>query len=531
MQLESDQLQDNNSILIAANRGESGIINLKESEANVTGKVTYFNNSGTFLISNSKVRFFNNTIFNNCTGSTTRTSSIFFPEGGAVTSMGSKIWFYDSVTFLNNYSNNIGGGFCAVRSEVYILKSILISKNQAKMRGSGIFLYKSNFVCISQCNISENGMVKPETSKGGGIYAFDSKIVLGSNSVEDNKKVELINVSLVIKGNFATKGGGIYLEANSRLIIPKDVQYRLIFEHNHASEGKVIYIDDDTYLGTCEHYVQCFLQVSLLPQPSKSVPSSQIQIVGNVTETTIFGGLLNKCFVNNEFNYARDSFTTGIDYLKTVMTNNQSISRLITSKAVRIQFCQIKSTVLSMNVYCKKGEKFTVEVRALDQVNHTVNATISSHLNLSRKYSYLKENQYSQTVSAECSNLSFNVYSLKDTEVLSINPETYCSYDKEDDRSDTLQVNIIFKKCTCPVGFYALNQLWDCRCVCDPKIFSPHAELIQIECNFSTVVKKSQYWIGYNKYTGFLFHPFCPYDFCLPPDTVVTIDLNLKKWV
>ena len=44
----------------------------------------------------------------------------------------------------------------------------------------------------------------------------------------------ILNVLLIIKRNFATEGGGIYLEANSRLIIPKNIRYRLIFEHNGA---------------------------------------------------------------------------------------------------------------------------------------------------------------------------------------------------------------------------------------------------------------------------------------------------------
>ena len=513
LQLESN---DNNVILIAANRGKNGVIDLQESEVNITGKVMYFNNFGTFLIINSRVRFFNDTIFKNCKGSITRSStSRLFPEGGAINFVGSKIWFYDSVTFVNNTRINVGGGFRAIRSEVYILESIQVSKNQAKHRGSGIYLYKSSFICMKQCNISENGM-NSKSSRGGGIYAFDSKIVLGSTG-EPN------NVSFVMKSNIATVGGGIYFEANSRLQIPKGVQYTLIFEQNHAiaNEGKAIYIDDNTYLDTCEEYMPCFLQVALQQQQPRNYEQNSIQIVGNATETkySIFGGLLNKCFTNDEFNYYDYSFTTGIEYLETVMTN---ISGLITSNAVHIQFFQMEST-LSLKKSVKKGEEFTVKVCALDQVDNKVGANISSSLINKHTISYLKQDQYFQNVSAECSNLTFNVYSLKNTEVLSINLEGHC---KGGSNSDALLVNINFTECTCPVGFYAFNQLRvpECRCECDPKILS-----LQIECNSSTVIKRSRYWIAYDNCTGFLLHPFCPYDFCYPPDTVISIDLEFPK--
>ena len=214
LQLESHGLQD---ILIAANKGQN-IISFSESQVNITGKLMFINNSGTFLIRNSNVRFFNVTTFQSCTGSATTSMAKFVhAEGGAVTTMGSKVWFYDSVMFLNNSSNDVGGGLCAYGSKVYIVKSIQMGKNQAKKRGGGIFLYRSSFICAKLCNISEN---RPRVTngksrfKGGGIYAFDSKIILLNRS-KCTKCVN--NVLFIIKDNFATEGGGMYLEANSML--------------------------------------------------------------------------------------------------------------------------------------------------------------------------------------------------------------------------------------------------------------------------------------------------------------------------
>ena len=278
-----------------------------------------------------------------------------------------------------------------------------------------------------------------------------------------------------------------------------------------------MYINDDSYLGTCtEIYVQCFLQVSL---PSDS-QGSQIQIIGNVTKNTLFGGLLDKCLIKDAF--SGDDFTKGIDYLKT-MTRDQNISRMITSNAVRVQFCRLQSTTMSINI--KKGENFNVQVVALDQVNHSVKASISSRLNLPSIYSYLEDNQCTQPISAKCTNLSFNVHSLNDSETLYISLESQCS-NKENGRA--LHVYITFEECTCPMGFYVLRSrkyIKDCKCACDRRI-SPYAELSQ--CNLSSVVRKNGCFIGYSNDTGFLVHPFCPYDFCLPPTTPDSISIDLK---
>ena len=157
---------------------------------------------------------------------------------------------------------------------------------------------------------------------------------------------------------------------------------------------------------------------------------------------------------------------------------------MITSKAATVKSCQFQSSNITYNV--KKGELFLVEVIALDQVNHPVKATIISHLHLPSK---LEKSQYSQSISDKCTNLSFNVYSLNDSEELYIYPNTQCGY-KEN--SKALHVNIVFKKCTCPAGFYVLqNQLKDCRCACDLMILTQYTDLLQ--CNSSTVVRRDRY--------------------------------------
>ena len=166
----------------------------------------------------------------------------------------------------------------------------------------------------------------------------------------------------------------------------------------------------------------------------------------------------------------------------------------------------------------QRGKTFFVPVTAVDQVNRSVNASISSNL-IDSPNSHLRSNQYSQEVPSKCTNLTFNVYSANDNETLHIFLKDQCN-----NRS---KIIVTFEDCTCPVGFHVdKHNKTSCQCDCDPKI-----NLYKERCNLSSVLRSDagQGWISYNESTGFLFHPFCPYDFCLPPDTAVSIDLNLKN--
>ena len=137
--------------------------------------------------------------------------------------------------------------------------------------------------------------------------------------------------------------------------------------------------------------------------------------------------------------------------------------------------------------------------------------------------SYLGKNQYSQEIPSKCTYLTFNVFSSNDDEILYIFLKNQCNRDK----NKMITVNITFKDCTCPVGFHVdKHNSTSCECECDSKI-SPYKE----KCNLSVVDRSNtgQGWISYDMSTGFLYHPFCPYDFCLPPSKPVKIVLNLQN--
>ena len=512
-------------IIIEGNtpRNNSVSISIEDSvNTSIAGKLIFKNNWGFFLISNSKVTFHGQTMFLNNYNSNSWLSTVStVHEGGAVVCIGSTVQFVDSVTFLDNYSRKNGGALSAVGSKIFVHKNILLAKNEAQYNGGGIYLFVSHFICGISCNFSEN---IAERGDGGGIHAVDSIVFLGGECSECVCIHYKSKVSLIFRNNSAVRGGGIYFEANSELRGPKDDE--ISFENNDArTDGKAIYVNDSTYLATCsQHRAQCFLQTS--PPKYSCSRDKCITIIGNFTnlKTTIFGGQLDNCIVNNAFSDRKSM--NGIKYLRAV-TGNPYITRIITSNPVRACFCINGMTAdcspLSIERMVQKGESFNVTVIAVDQVNSSVNAFIFSDIS-HHQVSRLGTNQSYQHTRAMCTNLTFNVYSSRDhTEKLSIRPDhdSQCS-NKEDER--TLSVHITFKKCACPIGFHVnKHNRTSCECECDPRI-SPYKK----QCNLSSVVRSSgaQGWISYNNGTGFLVHPFCPYDFCLPPAISVSIDLN-----
>ena len=138
------------------------------------------------------------------------------------------------------------------------------------------------------CNFSENVAY---LGHGGGIHAIDSIVLLGSDCRDCYSTST--KASFVFSNNYAVRGGGMYFEANSELRGPKDIyhRYEIVFNNNDAlMEGKAIYVDDSTYLATCNRYhAQCFLQTSL---PTDSSQDKRINITGNINVETIYGGLL-----------------------------------------------------------------------------------------------------------------------------------------------------------------------------------------------------------------------------------------------
>ena len=138
----------------------------------------------------------------------------------------------------------------------------------------------------------------------------------------------------------------------------------------------------------------------------------------------------------------------------------------------------------------KKGETFNISLVAVDQVNRPVDANIISSL-VSPNGGF-GEGQHTQAAGKNCSNLTYNVFSLRDYESINLHAGGPCGGSK----LSVQKLNIQFLNCTCPVGFQPSNtEPTSCQCICDPDL-SPYIT----DCNLSTgsiVRKGTNSWITY----------------------------------
>ena len=166
--------------------------------------------------------------------------------GGAIRMLQSKVTFGGVCTLVNNSA--IGGGaIYAVDSTLQVAHATIAAEhNAAYARGGALYIYQSRLLCKYNCTVKLS--YNEAQDKGGGICAMNSVVSVIS---EGNPNVES-SISFIRNG--AIRGGGVYLELNSQLLILKlgtrhCVQF--YFTENSAYYGGAIYVRDRSFIETC----------------------------------------------------------------------------------------------------------------------------------------------------------------------------------------------------------------------------------------------------------------------------------------
>ena len=467
-------------------------------------------------------------------------------QGGVITSLQSTVIFKrDSITYLTSNQARDGGAILAIESTIILFGETIIANNSltaiVNSSGGGISLKYSHLEIRGKCNIFNNS-----AARGGGIYATSSTI-----SVYQPATLQIIN-------NNAELGGGMYFEVNSKLYVLKKLPicpywcyysvntYYVILTANHANYGGAMYVDDETNSGTCSLGNECFIQILALYsyQQYASESYSQNYITENIlfsdntaTErgSNLFGGLLDRCipsqfaevYQNQKLHYS------GVTYFQNISKSTTDIIPLdsIGSQPARVCFCNSKHepdcNYQHPAITVKKGETFNVTVVAVDQVNNTLYANIST--SISSSDGGFGEGQQTQNVGTNCTDLTYNVFSPHDSETINLFADGPC----ESAALSTSHVTIQFIDCTCPIGFqprYKSKSSTRCECICDSKL-SPYIT----DCNNATssVFRlKTNSWITYINDTnppGYVKYSYCPFDYCKPSVENVSINFNLPN--
>ena len=567
---QDSTIKGNGKLDIEDNVASLSIVYIVRCNAILRHMVSYANNSASFTVINSIVMFYDSSTFiHNGFGMFAKASEIF-AEGGAITAIQSTVSLHGHTKIEDNFSASFGGGIYAIESIIEMLYDVCIKHNKANGSGGGVYLYSSVLCCEKGCNISSNKALN-EPGLGGGIHAIGSSILVSipppSYASTDyfDKKEGFIHINytknrsiLRIENNTAIFGGGLNFEENSKLYIQGDSN-RVRFNGNTAHSGGAIFISDNTTASVCasdsfanisiktECFVQQFYHDSEGYITTKTVtndgPNPPIEFTNNFayeTGSILFGGLLDRCTVSPLYykTYVVKgtpiTHISGLAYIKNNISfaDNQDDAS-IDSEPVRICFCETTESQHDCSYHPQpyqvmKGEKFNVTLVAVNQVNRSVKAVIKSFISDDGD---LGERQTVLNSSEQCKNFTFSVKSSRKHEELTIYAEGPC-YSLGKSRSS---VKVIFKNCTCPIGFQkATDTTRECKCDCDETL-KPYVTCDHLT---KTIQRKPKHnvWIGTcdenvtdtSSQYCFIIHPNCPFDYCIPP-TNYSIDLSTSN--
>ena len=518
------------SLLINGNKADDGTFYLSESTI-LLSNTTFISNIGSLLAIDTTVNFTGFNLFDNCT--TPHISRTNFEEGGALTAFQSMVYFEGITTFHNNQAQS-GGAVHSTESVLNILGITLISHNTAARNGGGVYLSRSVVFCQPSSSLRlENNTA---SWQGGGLHAVGSSI-----------KISIIaNETLVnVEDNVAERGGGLSFDSIAKLYVLKIMHFRfhpvyaIQIIGNSADYGGALYVNDGINAATCESpSTECFLQVlAIHPIQNPTLNTVSLYISNNsarrsVSSSTLFGGLLDRCTVSplaevhnkdldiNDANYVYNQ--SGLDYFyeSTVFPPDT-----ITSDPVQVCFCfngYPDCSYLETDLRkVKRGESFVVSLIAVDQAGEPVIASIQSSLKFTQ--SGLGEGQLFQSVTNNCTDLKFNIFSSEPYEQLTLYADGPC---KDADLSRR-NITIRFLPCTCPIGFQPQNfNDTTCECQCH-RIINQYVR----NCDDQTGslvrrVSASNIWISYSNTSGYLVYPNCPYDYCKPLSLKTPITLG-----
>ena len=486
-------------------------------------------NVGSIYTFNSNLNFSGNSKFRNSTELLIEGNESTSQEGGVITSFQSTVIFTSgSTTHFSNSRARDGCAILAIESTIIMYGETTIANNNmttiiANSSGGGISLKQSRLEIRGKCNLVNNSAVR-----GGGIHATSSTIAVYQPG------------SLQVVNNDAEFGGGMYLEINSKLFILKTEttysrSYFMKFTSNLANHGGAVYVADNTNSGSCLSNNECFIQTLALHQTNSQYLNT-VNILfseNSVTEQgpNLFGGLLDRCIPSPfaEVYLKQDIHYSGIWYLQNITENAQIHS--ISSHPVRVCFCNVEHkpdcSYQLPTITVKKGEAFNVSVVAVDQVNNTVDANITT--SISSPDGGFGEGQQTQSVGRNCKDLTYNVFSPHNNETINLFADGPCG----SAALSTSQVTIYFEECTCPVGFEPLSSNKSstrCECICDSRL-SPY--ISSTDCNHATSFVfrvNTNSWITYFNNLdspGYVKYQYCPYNYCKPKTENVSINFNL----
>ena len=524
---------------VTHNHGNFSVMHLIVSECKFSS-ISYLNNTASIFAQDSSVRI---------VGKSTFTNNMQLPhmnhhinrvfEGGALTAFQSRIFLRGVCIFQNNSAIK-GGALNVIQSEVKVLGQITLIDNRAREAGGGIHLCHSELICKDKSTLTLQRNTGSE--KGGGIMAVSSNIKV---------RVDASNEILIFEDNHASKGGGLYFEMSSSLVILKSDANTthseiVTFYNNSASYGGAIYASDDgmcslTTLDDCPFQALAMYSPMLVEDDITDTRCKNVLHFNDNMATSsgedFFGGLLDRCTVsmfaepnvnnvNMDYSFSNGTvITNGYEYL---MSISNIVGEHISSEPIRVCFCREGSgqpdcDYQPLPIVVKKGQQrnITLSLSVVDQIHKPLkDAIIISQF---ESGNYICQNHI-QNADGNCQEIDFAIDSDNVTEELVISVgEGPC----KDTKKSQARVTLFYQCNKCPIGFERDETIDSCQCDCASQLWPYFTN-----CSGYLLVRDSNAWVTYinesedSSHYQYLIHPYCPYNYCHDSDAMIKINLS-----
>ena len=485
-------------------------------------RVTYHNitvtgNSGTAIfIYRSTVSFIGNTTMSKNNGSV----------GGAITAEASLVSFTGHTLFEGNYAEVEGGAVAGLVRVAFIFSGVTIFvNNNATTEGGGAIL----------------GTVHTELLLNGSVFFKNNNCTScygGAISLTGRSCITICEIT-TFESNWGEMGGAMYLR-DSNVILKQNSS--IIMLHNSAKYygGAIFHVDNINYFQcnfVAKHYGQkeevlislpdCFLELENF-KFSQSSKSTLYEIhsyndSAGIDGQFIYGGLMDKCHViDTHENIVQYDLLYNIvmDYhILHIEPNGTNGTNTISSEAFTLCFCRNDleyNCLENRSISTIRGCRFNVSVLALSQGNTITAPVLIAEVG---KTARLGLNQNTRNLTANCTTLSYNMYSTEEKEVMKLYPDKSC----RDTGLAVANIEVIFLHC--PYGFAkSLDQ-----CVCEERLQMYDAECtVYDEENYITRKNGSKFWVGTahfsnGSYQGLILYRSCPIDYCKTVDVNFTL--------
>ena len=294
---------------------------------------------------------------------------------------------------------------------------------------------------------------------------------------------------------------------------------------NKAAYGGALYVKDVYVCSEDLIQINCFFGDLNKSQISINFDNNK----ANASGDNLYGGLLDKCTIDNDTNLSGVDSPTG-GFARFMDISNIKDSNTITSEPTQLCLCIHDAPICSQKLDSRdleEGEKFNVSVMAVNQIGKAVAATINSSIQGPYR---LPADQTLRTIPAKCYDLDYEIFTSQST---SQQQQFELSlYALEDPCGRTgiskLSISVHTKQCSCDPGFMQTDDSTRCVCVCDERLNRYKNYGIDCDNETRTLKRRGLSWICYtdNELQGYVFAPYCPFGYCQPSTPEITFKLN-----